>query len=445
MSDHLSSSDEDIKELLELIEVLKSNAYFEEVVPQFSEHFRLTREMTEELAKQYANSEYYKLQEGDSEKVTPLKFKTVFLWFVANEATSVREVSDRFDITKSTLFKIVGRVTHFFSNLPPGVIKWPNDLEKVEIETHFRNKHRIVGIIDGTHIRIDKPAEDPDSYSNRKHFYPIQAQVVCDHKRRIRDIFVGYPGSVHDSRVLSTSPLNKTLPEKCDGSVPISISFSLSSADASDGVFIVSDDKSKTGWIFFFVPEYYALFQPIQTPFYPCLHALYDNPELVLDWFGIGSELHPRTKLLHSQFRCTHPFCNARTQAYHFSDLATLAPDAGVLVDFFQIVSKKFDAVYCISRKVFAGKVLNVTAATYPVQPTLTTTVQPQPSTSGPTDILTEQLTVTAATDPVSSAETFGTILLEMVKQSPRREQTKRQKVGTEKRCVRVTYEQKAK
>lgn len=39
--------------------------------------------------------------------------------------------------------------------------------------------------------------------------------MVCDHKRSIRDIFVGYPGSVHDSRVLRSSPLYSTLPEKC--------------------------------------------------------------------------------------------------------------------------------------------------------------------------------------------------------------------------------------
>lgn len=38
---------------------------------------------------------------------------------------------------------------------------------------------------------------------------------MCDHKRRIRDIFVGFPGSVHDSRVLRTSPLYETLIEKC--------------------------------------------------------------------------------------------------------------------------------------------------------------------------------------------------------------------------------------
>ncbi|KAJ8964431.1 hypothetical protein NQ314_004910 [Rhamnusium bicolor] len=223
MSDHLSSSDEYFEAFLKLIP--KSRAYFEEVLLQFSdelyiEHFRLTREMTEELANRFANSEYYKWQEGDSEKVTPLKYITVFCGFAANEATSFRKVFDRFDITKSTLFKIVKRFTYFLSNLSPGVIKWPNDLEKVEIETHFRNKNfpGVIGIIHNTHIRIDKPAEDPDFYLNRKHFYSIQAQVVCDYKRRIRDIFVRYPGSVYDSRVLSSSPLNETLPEKCGDS-----------------------------------------------------------------------------------------------------------------------------------------------------------------------------------------------------------------------------------
>lgn len=39
--------------------------------------------------------------------------------------------------------------------------------------------------------------------------------MVCDHEKRIRDIFVGYPGSVHDSRVFQASPLFATLQGKC--------------------------------------------------------------------------------------------------------------------------------------------------------------------------------------------------------------------------------------
>ncbi|KAJ8972718.1 hypothetical protein NQ314_000056 [Rhamnusium bicolor] len=40
-------------------------------------------------------------------------------------------------------------------------------------------------------------------------------QMVYNNKNKIRDIFVGYPGSVQDSRIFRTSPLSDTLAEKC--------------------------------------------------------------------------------------------------------------------------------------------------------------------------------------------------------------------------------------
>lgn len=40
-------------------------------------------------------------------------------------------------------------------------------------------------------------------------------QVVCDDRKRIRDVFIGFPGSVHDARVFKNSPLQETLVEKC--------------------------------------------------------------------------------------------------------------------------------------------------------------------------------------------------------------------------------------
>lgn len=44
-------------------------------------------------------------------------------------------------------------------------------------------------------------------YFNQKMFYSIQLQAMCDHQCQFLDIFVGYPGSVHDSRVPKNSPL----------------------------------------------------------------------------------------------------------------------------------------------------------------------------------------------------------------------------------------------
>lgn len=184
MSDHLSSSDDDLEEMVVALAVPKVENFFEEIVPQFNEkqyleHFRVSREITQQLAEQFEHSEYYNYQEGDSEKISPLKFVTAFLWFSSNEAVSYRVVADRFNISKSSLHKIIRRVSYFLSNLFPQVIKWPGDIEQVGIMNYFQEKGfpGIIGVIDGTHIRIDKPADDPDSYLNRKHFYSIQVKL----------------------------------------------------------------------------------------------------------------------------------------------------------------------------------------------------------------------------------------------------------------------------
>ncbi|XP_059914034.1 putative nuclease HARBI1 [Gadus macrocephalus] len=66
--------------------------------------------------------------------------------------------------------------------------------------------------IDGCHVRI-KPPSGPDGhcYRNRKLFSSIILQAVCDHQGRFLDTYVGWPGSVHDSRVLRHSPLYRSL------------------------------------------------------------------------------------------------------------------------------------------------------------------------------------------------------------------------------------------
>ncbi|KAJ4946082.1 hypothetical protein JOQ06_023757 [Pogonophryne albipinna] len=51
----------------------------------------------------------------------------------------------------------------------------------------------------------DPPGPLGQDYLNRKLFPPIQLQAVCDGK----GFFVGYPGSVHDTRVLKNSAIYK--------------------------------------------------------------------------------------------------------------------------------------------------------------------------------------------------------------------------------------------
>jgi len=74
-----------------------------------------------------------------------------------------------------------------------------------------------LGAIDGSHVRIDKPVEDADSYINRKQYFSIHVQGTANHKLKFMDVFIGYPGSVHDARVLKNSTIYNDLHELCGG------------------------------------------------------------------------------------------------------------------------------------------------------------------------------------------------------------------------------------
>lgn len=78
-----------------------------------------------------------------------------------------------------------------------------------------------LGAIDGSHVRIDKPVEDADSHINRKQYFSIHVQGTANHKLKFMDVFIGYPGSVHDAKVLKNSTIYNDLHELCGGKLKI--------------------------------------------------------------------------------------------------------------------------------------------------------------------------------------------------------------------------------
>ncbi|XP_012542720.3 LOW QUALITY PROTEIN: putative nuclease HARBI1 [Monomorium pharaonis] len=186
----------------------------------FIMHFRLSREKTYELINKFRISEIFISLQDDAGRsnITAEKHILCFLWFVGHESASYRDVADRFGITISTLYHIIIRVTDFIMLLAPNVIKYPTLAEKEETATFYRERKGfpgIIGAIDGSHIRIDKPIEDPESYVNRKQYFSLHIQGTVNHKMQFIDVFIGYPGSVHDARVFKNSPLRNNLRELC--------------------------------------------------------------------------------------------------------------------------------------------------------------------------------------------------------------------------------------
>lgn len=66
---------------------------------------------------------------------------------------------------------------------------------------------QVGGAVDGSHIPIKAPSENPDCYYNRKGFHSVILQAVVDSHLNFIDICIGWPGRVHDARVLVNSQL----------------------------------------------------------------------------------------------------------------------------------------------------------------------------------------------------------------------------------------------
>lgn len=81
----------------------------------------------------------------------------------------------------------------------------------------YTKQYLHLGCIDGTHIVIDPPSTSKDDYIDRKGNTTICMQGICDENRKFINIFVGYPGSCHDSWVLKNSPIYEKLPSYCRG------------------------------------------------------------------------------------------------------------------------------------------------------------------------------------------------------------------------------------
>lgn len=76
------------------------------------------------------------------------------------------------------------RVIKALYDLVPFFIKWPSHNTAQTIWTGFEvasSFPKVIGAIDGTHINIPAPHNEPASYVNRKGHHSIQLQVchVC--------------------------------------------------------------------------------------------------------------------------------------------------------------------------------------------------------------------------------------------------------------------------
>ena len=95
-------------------------------------------------------------------------------------------------------------------------IKFPEtEQEVLQSIGLFTNKSpfpHVVGAVDGSHIALKTvPVNERIEYFNRKQDYSIVIQGVADASFRFLDVSTGYPGSIHDARILRLSKLQREI------------------------------------------------------------------------------------------------------------------------------------------------------------------------------------------------------------------------------------------
>ncbi|KAK4877062.1 hypothetical protein RN001_009568 [Aquatica leii] len=118
------------------------------------------------------------------------------------------DIAEIHGMSQSTLSRTIKKVVSAVARHRHEYIKFPVDQESIRtLKRDFFNIAAcpsIVGAIDGTHIKIKNPGKRdlyPLTYQNRKGFFSLNVQVVCDAKCRVLDIVTRWRGSVHDSRI----------------------------------------------------------------------------------------------------------------------------------------------------------------------------------------------------------------------------------------------------
>ena len=132
------------------------------------------------------------------------------LWFLATGA-DFRTIGHLFGVSKSTVCLAIKDVCSAISNvLLPQYIQFPVGSALKDVVDGFESElgfPQCAGAVDGSHIPIISPQVCPADYYNRKGWHSIVLQGTVDHQGHFTDVYVGWPGRVHDARVFANSSL----------------------------------------------------------------------------------------------------------------------------------------------------------------------------------------------------------------------------------------------
>jgi hypothetical protein len=177
---------------------------------QWYENFRVTKDTFEFILVEV--SQDITRKDTIMSKAIPPKHRLALILYYLASTVEYRTVSNLFGVSTAFVCLCVRDVCEAIRKRLMKIINFPRGDNLVKVIQEYEERWGFpmcAGAIDGTHIPIIAPLEGHIDYVNRKSFHSIIMQAVVDSNYLFRDIIVGWPGSVHDARVLANSEIFK--------------------------------------------------------------------------------------------------------------------------------------------------------------------------------------------------------------------------------------------
>ena len=140
--------------------------------------------------------------------ITPEKVLAIGIYRLAHGG-SFENAGVAMNVGKSTAIEAFVDVVDGLYELRNDYIKFPTTVAETSASiatfTPLSNLPNIAGAIDGTHIKIKAPKDSAVDYFSRYQQHDVVVQAVVNGKKAFMDVAAGFPGSMHDARVLRNS------------------------------------------------------------------------------------------------------------------------------------------------------------------------------------------------------------------------------------------------
>lgn len=176
---------------------------------QWIENFRMRRRTFEMLCNDL--DDYLAPKEKIVRQPLGVQKQVAITLYWLSSTTDYRTIGNLFGVGKSTVCESVHKVCSAINdNLLQRYVSFPSGEDLKTVIRGYKDRWGFPncgGAIDGTHVPIIAPAEAHGDYLNRKGYYSLVMQAVCDHKYIFRNINIGWPGRVHDARIFANSEI----------------------------------------------------------------------------------------------------------------------------------------------------------------------------------------------------------------------------------------------